>query len=189
MMGLSATSVPNTSDSLLLLRSNSRCQGIPRADPPQRSHSRAKVPQRPEVLERTWAASSGRGPQGEARVKLFERFSRALEHGQAVDLNLEVTLCLAATFCRGFADPRRSQALAFETFEGLVDGTDGRRTTRNVLDFSAYHPTIRPVSKAENCQQNNVLELSEVLALAHIVDIVDNIGVAVNLGDGCESEA
>ncbi|MGZ5095233.1 MAG: hypothetical protein ACXWIS_22485 [Burkholderiales bacterium] len=105
----------------------------------------------------------------------FKRISRVFECRKAVRLDFEVTFGFAAARSGRLAGPRRNQSFSLQTLECRVDRTNHRRTTRYALNFSANHRPVCAVAQTENCQQNDMLKLTEVFTLRHNICIIDNM--------------
>lgn len=108
-------------------------------------------------------------------MEAFQRFARFLQRGNARRLNLEMAFCFAAALRGRLTNPRGDEAFAFEALECRMHGAYSRRSSGGGIDLLPDHRAIRPVSQTQERQEHDVLEFTEILALRHIVCIIENI--------------
>src|SRR5262245_48236664 len=82
----------------------------------------------------------------------------------------------SAPFWRRVCTVGLDRALGLQNIKGGVNGPDRHFPTSTELDLLLHRDSIGPISQPQKCQDNDVLEFAEVVAVRHYL---------YNIGDIC----
>ena len=100
----------------------------------------------------------------------------ARRRAQTERFDLEVALRPPAALRCRIAEGRRHVAFLLETIERPIQGADGQRAAGAGFDLEANGHTVGVVAQPQNGEEDDLLELTEVLAPGHMFCMVGLYG-------------